>query len=274
MCEIKRRIVLNRIRYLISCPMKIFSRLLFLLIIQSNLNFGILEIRSNVKNQCFLDFETENGIRTCLNQDCSNFKDPLRIIESYNENGRCFIHYLKLSFTSYDLFLLFIEYQTKNNHSLGEFFSENDNEFSMLEVEIDVLYPFNPNLFLSENMLKKLGGNINILIIEIERWYVSPRSVVQLIDDDIIQKQPFQEITIIYRCVSTNSIERIRLGKYLKYQEQSTCPTQFLIRSNFDSSVNQSDWIPDQKSTSFSSNFIIKVCLNIHLFIQFFSSDV
>lgn len=246
--------------------MKVFSRLLFLLIIQLNFNSGTLDIHSNGQNQCFLEFETENGIRTCLNEDCSNLKDSLRIVQSYNENGPCLIRYLKIAFTSYDLFLLFIEYQTKNEHSLGEFFSKNDKELTMLEVEIDVLYPFNPNLFLSEKMLNKLGGNIKILIIEIERWYSSPRSVAQLIDYDMIRKQPFEEITIIYPCILTNSIERILLGKYFNHQEESTCPTQFQIRSNFDSfqilnsTVNQSDWIPDQRSRSFSANFIIKVC--------------
>jgi hypothetical protein len=83
-------------------------------------------------------------------------------------------------------------------------------------------------------MLNKLGGkkgNIDILLIEIKRWYKSSRSVVQIIEQDLVFKQPFQQIMVYYLCNINHSMERIVLAKYLKYQERSTCPTQINILS-------------------------------------------
>jgi hypothetical protein len=97
-------------------------------------------------------------------------------------------------------------------------------------------------------MLNKLGGekgNIDILVIEIKRWYRSTRSLIQLIENDLIHKQPFGQIMIIYQCNINHTIERILLTKYLKYQERSTCPTQIRILPNF-----------NYLKTNSSSNFI------------------
>jgi len=83
-------------------------------------------------------------------------------------------------------------------------------------------------------MLNKLGGktgNIDILLIEINRWYKSSRSVVQIIEHDLIFKQPFQQIMVYYQCNIHHTMERIVLAKYLKHQEKSTCPTQINILS-------------------------------------------
>jgi len=86
-------------------------------------------------------------------------------------------------------------------------------------------------------MLNKLGGkkgNIDILLIEIKRWYKSSRSMVQIIDNNIVQNQPFQQIIIYYQCNMNQTMERLVLAKYLKYQERSSCPTQITITPHED----------------------------------------
>lgn len=238
--------------------MKVFSRLLFLFLIQFKSTNSFLENRSKVKNECVIRLETEDGFRNCFNTECSIWKDPLRIIESFNETGRCLIHYLHLAFSSYDSFVLFIEQQTK---SVGEFFSENLAEFSMFEVELDVLYPFTKHRFLSEKTLNDISGkkeNINTLIIEIKRWYFSSRTKTQIIDYDILGKQTFEKIIIIFPCGSPESIKTLLLDKSAKYQMQSTCPSQLRIQFQpyhwfqFDNSTrsigNQSASISDEYS--------------------------
>jgi hypothetical protein len=110
----------------------IFYSILFYLII--NESFGILEIHSYVKNECSVKLETDNGVQTCFNQKCSDYKDPWRILYTHNQDRPCYLHYLKLSFTTYDQLLIFIELQTANNRSLGEFFDDQEPELCMLEV--------------------------------------------------------------------------------------------------------------------------------------------
>lgn len=125
-------------------------------------------------------------------------------------------------------------------------------------------------------MLNKLGGNkrnIEILIIEIKRWYRSSRSVVQMIENDLIHKQPFHQIMIIYKCNINHTLERILLAKYLKYQERSTCPTQIYILPHSDykkfdiknldlmnsSSANGSNFIYNKRKKPRRWSLIIKV---------------
>ncbi len=112
----------------------IFYSILFYFLINPNQILGILEIHSYVKNECSVRLETDDGIQTCLNQKCSDYKNPWRILYTHNQDRPCYLHYLKLSFTSYDQLLVFIELQTKNNRSLGEFFDDGQSEYCMLEV--------------------------------------------------------------------------------------------------------------------------------------------
>ncbi len=112
----------------------IFYSILFYFLINLNQILGLLEIHSYVKNECSVRLETDNGIQTCLNQKCSDYKNPWRILYTHNQDRPCYLHYLKLSFTSYDQLLVFIELQTKNNRSLGEFFDDQQSEYCMLEV--------------------------------------------------------------------------------------------------------------------------------------------
>lgn len=210
----------------------IFYSILFYLIIYFNKIFGILEIDFNIKNECSVRLETEHGIETCFNQKCSDYKDPWRIINTHIQDEPCYLHYLKLSFTNYDQFLVFIELQTANNNSLGNFFDDEGMDLCMLDIEIDTIYPFNKKYFLTETMLNKLGGtkgNIDLLLIEIKRWYKSSRSIVQIIENDLISRQPFEQITIYYQCNVNRTYERLVLAKYLTYQEQSTCPSQIHV---------------------------------------------
>jgi hypothetical protein len=112
----------------------IFYSSLFYLIIYVNKIFGILEIRDYVKNECSVRLETENGVETCLNQQCSDYKDPWRILNTHIQDQPCYLHYLRLSFSNYDQLLVFIELQTADNKSLDHFFNDQDTQLCMLEV--------------------------------------------------------------------------------------------------------------------------------------------
>jgi hypothetical protein len=112
----------------------IFYSILFYLIINYNKIFGILQVHSYVKNECSVRLETDKGVETCLNQQCSDYKDPLRILNIHIQDQPCYLHYLRLAFSSYDQLLVFIEYQTENNKSLDQFFNDQDSNICMLEV--------------------------------------------------------------------------------------------------------------------------------------------
>jgi len=112
----------------------IFYSILFNLIIFIHKSFGILEVHSYVKNECSVRLETENGVETCFNQKCSDYKDPMRVINTHIQDRPCYLHYLKLSFSNYDQLLVFIELQTANNNSLEYFFNDEDLNLCMLEV--------------------------------------------------------------------------------------------------------------------------------------------
>ncbi len=112
----------------------IFYSNLFYLILFISQSFGVLDIRYHVKNECSVRLETENGVETCFNQQCSDYKDPWRVINTHIQDRPCYLHYLKLAFSTYDQLLIFIELQTVNNHSLGEFFDNQDSRLCMLEV--------------------------------------------------------------------------------------------------------------------------------------------
>src|SRR5437868_3787630 len=114
----------------------IFYSSLFYLIIFVNKIFGLLQIRDYVKNECSVKLETENGVETCFNQQCSDYKDPWRIINTHIQDKSCYLHYLKLSFSTYDQLLVFIELQTENNNSLDQFFDDQDTKLCMLEVRL------------------------------------------------------------------------------------------------------------------------------------------
>lgn len=92
------------------------------------------EVFENPSSECSIEFDTDEGIRECSSEKCSNIKDPIRIRKIFNNNGRCSLDHLKLGFTNYDLLLLFVEYQTKNDHYLDEFFSDDHRQSSILEV--------------------------------------------------------------------------------------------------------------------------------------------
>ncbi|CAF1044917.1 unnamed protein product [Adineta steineri] len=266
----------------------IFYLTLFNLIFILNKTCGMLNIEFDVKNECSVRLETDHGIETCLNQQCSDFKDPWRVINSHIQDEPCYLHYLKLSFTTYDQLLVFIELQQSSNNRLENFFSNDETKHCMLEIQINKIYPFNENYFLSEDMLNKLGGpigKIDILQIEILNWYNSTRSVIQIIDNNIVDKQPFQQITIFYPCNFHHTMERLVLAKYLAYQERSSCPSQInvingdeLLISNdetiyiqkykpintfqyddFNKSYNKSDDTDDNKNKSHQSNLFAKI---------------
>ncbi|CAF2111389.1 unnamed protein product [Rotaria magnacalcarata] len=216
----------------------IFYSSLFYLIYFSNKTIGLSYTDYDGKIECSVRIETDNGFETCFNNECSNYKDPWRIVETYSDNQRCYLHYLKLSFSNYDQLIVFIELQTTNNNSLENFFApDHDSKRCFLEIEIDQIYPFNSHYFLRQDMLNKLGGiqgRIHILQLKIQHWYRSIRSVIQFVENDMIQRQPFQQIIISYPCNILQTRTQLILIKHLKYQEQSTCPTQIKIMSDKD----------------------------------------
>jgi hypothetical protein len=89
-------------------------------------------------------------------------------------------------------------------------------------------------------MLVKLGGQetkIHMLQIIIKTWYKSTRSVVQIIDNSMIDFQPFKQITILFYCNIRERMERWVLARYLDTQENSPCPTQMKLFSKKDKST-------------------------------------
>lgn len=120
-------------------------------------------------------------------------------------------------------------------------------------------------------MLNKLGGTkhrIHSLQLEIDNWYKSPRSAVQVIPNDLIDKQPFEQIVVLYYCNIRQTVERLLLAKYLKYQEQSKCPTQIKI-ARYDEtffSDDESDDSDDESSVPDTPEKIETIQKNITLF--------
>jgi hypothetical protein len=118
-------------------------------------------------------------------------------------------------------------------------------------------------------MLNKLGGseeNIDILVIDMKRWYRSIRSIIQVIEGDLIRKQPFEQILIIYPCNTNNrTIHRIYLAKSIRSQERSTCPTQIRVLPYFGplkttNQINTSmDFISHKQKNPHRSSLISKV---------------
>jgi hypothetical protein len=213
----------------------IFYSILFNFIIILHKIFGLLDVDFDIRNECSVRIQTDRGMETCLNHQCYYYKDPLRVVNSHIQDKPCYFHYLKLSFTNYDQFLVFIEFQRSNGKPLDDFFAAKDSNICALEIAIDNIYPFNPDYFLSSDTLFKLGGQesqIDLLKLEIKRWYNSSRSVVQLIDNNLIQKQPFQQISVLYKCNIDDTMKTLVLAKYLEIQERSTCPSQIKIISN------------------------------------------
>ena len=106
-------------------------------------------------------------------------------------------------------------------------------------------------------MLDKLGGTesrIDLLHIEIKHWYRSVQSVVQIIHNDLVAQQPFQQIDVVYPCHARRSIEQLVLVKSLKKQERSSCPTQIKIISNDDLSTPNHTRTQKKKPTKTHQN--------------------
>ena len=128
-------------------------------------------------------------------------------------------------------------------------------------------------------ILDRLAGankRIHILQIDINRWHNSSLSVVQYIEDDMIKKQPFQQIIIYYPCIIRNTMERIVLVKDLQIQAKSTCPEQVKIIPEDENTIHDNsihDPIYTQNNTHFDYydydrkkkrnrfNSSVKVCL-------------
>ncbi|CAF4018822.1 unnamed protein product [Rotaria sordida] len=242
-----------------------YSSLFYLIYLLINKTNGLLENDNDLKKECFVKIETDNGFETCFNHECYRYKDPWRIVQTYLYDQPCYLHYLKLAFSNYDQLLVFIELQTSNNNALETFFVDHDSKPCLIELEIDNIYPFNSYYFLSEDMLKKLGGieeKIHLLKMEIKNWYRSIRSVIQLIDNDMIGRQPFQRITILFPCNIIRTKTQLVLVRDLKYQEQSTCPTQIKILSDKDilTSSNYTTNIDYDKPTNirYNDSYFIK----------------
>ncbi|CAF0907253.1 unnamed protein product [Adineta ricciae] len=208
------------------------------------------------ENECSIRLQTDQGIETCQNQQCLHIKDPWRVIGSHIQDQPCYVHYLQLSFTNYDLFLVFIELQYASNTSLDSFFSDNSTVHNLLEIHIDKIYPFNDKYFLTEDTLNKLGGQkgtISLLQIEIFKWYNSRLAKSQTIENELVDWQPFQQIIVRYPCNIRKSIERLVLAKYLAYQERSSCPTQIRV-TNGDELIGPRH-LPVRRSHLYNSDF-------------------
>ena len=99
-----------------------------------NTSFGIIGIEFGTENECSIRLQTDQGIETCQNQQCLHIKDPWRVIGSHIQDQPCYVHYLQLSFTNYDLFLVFVELQYASETSLDSIFSNNSTVHNLLEV--------------------------------------------------------------------------------------------------------------------------------------------
>ena len=259
----------------------IFYYILFYLIILEKTIFGMFDMDFSVQNECSIRLETDHGIETCLNHQCYYYKDPWRVLSSHYQDEPCYIHYLKLSFSNYDQFLIFSEMQHSYNLSLNDFFAANDMNLNVLDIEIDTIYPFIPNYLLSNVSLFRLGGvksEVDLLKIEIKKWYNSARNALQIIDNLAIHKQPFDQIIVYYQCNQYERREILVLAKYSKIQSKSKCPKQIQIISNENIYLTEQDIIniqtyqprrihPEVNNTNIQhyntkqSNLFIKVCL-------------
>lgn len=112
----------------------IFYSILFYFIYDLSKINGLLNLEYYKINECTVKIETDNGIKTCFNHECSIYKDPWRVIQTYFEDRPCYLHYLKLSFSNYDQFIVFVELQITNNNSLENFFSDSDKKHCFIEV--------------------------------------------------------------------------------------------------------------------------------------------
>jgi hypothetical protein len=115
----------------------IFDSNLFYLFILTNIfldnSLGHLQMNFDANNECSVTIETDNGLQTCFNQKCSDFKDPWRIVNTHLDDKPCYVHYLKLAFSNYDQFIVFTELQQTDNYSIEKFFAQ-DSKLCMLEV--------------------------------------------------------------------------------------------------------------------------------------------
>ena len=93
-----------------------------------------LEVSTDFNNECLVKLETDNGVETCFNQNCSDFKDPWRVIYTYFQEEPCYFHYLKLAFSSYDHLIVFSELQSPNDRTLDSFFVDENSKPRTLEV--------------------------------------------------------------------------------------------------------------------------------------------
>lgn len=115
---------------------KMFIRFVLLIFCLNRLDCLIYLFDENEidRKECFVELDLENGRNRCWNNRCDQHRDPLRIRHSFYfdepENDEiCFFNYLKLSFSSYDHFLLFIENQRNFGFFLENFFSKpNEND--------------------------------------------------------------------------------------------------------------------------------------------------
>jgi hypothetical protein len=122
-----------------DCSMSIvdcsFVRLLFLLVaLLGRDTSAILQFDGQLQDECSVVVENERGTETCGNTRCATLPDPWRIIRVHSDDRPCQFRYLKLSFTSYDQLLMFVELQKAMAIGLDEFFVTSDKQLNMLDV--------------------------------------------------------------------------------------------------------------------------------------------
>lgn len=107
---------------------------LFFILFEIDRSIGIFILTSNYPNECLVEIETEKGIEQCGNLLCDQVKNPTEILRVHHNGQLCFIHYLKLFFSTYDQFLIFNEQQYSRHRFLHQYFPEKRNKLTVLHV--------------------------------------------------------------------------------------------------------------------------------------------
>ncbi|CAF1183090.1 unnamed protein product [Rotaria sp. Silwood1] len=117
-----------------------YSSLFYLIYLFINKTNGFPQTTNDINKECLVKLETDYGFEACFNHQCHRYKNPWRILQTYLDDQPCYLHYLKLAFSNYDQFIVFIELQTSNNNTLETFYVDHDGKRCYIEVRTFILF--------------------------------------------------------------------------------------------------------------------------------------
>jgi hypothetical protein len=189
----------------------------FVIIWERRICLSINEINS--LSECLITIETQNGLEKCSYDQCYKHINPFIIIHNSSLVNQCQIDYLKSPFSDYEKLLEFVDNQSERNYFIEDLFSQKNSEITTFKVNIipfqffSFIFHFqvqiehfdasNDQEFLTLDMLLHLAGNkekINRFIIEIQNWEQTELNHIIYLEENVLNKQPFQQIDFIFKC--------------------------------------------------------------------------